>query len=63
MEERLSLSEVKRQTSWLFDPNFLIYKLEDELIASKKQNPLLNKSRRIIRKGNRNEGLEKEPLK
>ena len=38
MEERLSLSVVKGQTSWLFDPNFLIYKLEDELIASKKQN-------------------------
>ena len=39
MKERLSLSVVKGQTSWLFDPNFLIYKLEDELIASKKQNP------------------------
>ena len=25
--------------SWLFDPNFLIYKLEDELIDSKKQHP------------------------
>ena len=39
MEERLSLSVVKGQTSWLFDPNFLIYILEDELKATKKQNP------------------------
>ena len=39
MEERLSLSIVKGQTSWLFGPNFLIYILEDELKASKKQNP------------------------
>ena len=39
MEERLSLSVVKGQTSWLFGPNFLIYTLEDELKGSKKQNP------------------------
>ena len=39
MEERLSLSIVKGQTSWLFGPNFLIYILEDELKDSKKQNP------------------------
>ena len=39
MEEDLSLSIVKGQTSWLFGPNFLIYILEDELKASKKQNP------------------------
>ena len=39
MEERLSLSVVKGQKSWLFGPNFLIYILEDELKASKKQNP------------------------
>ena len=39
MEERLSLSVVKGQTSWLFDPNFLIYRLEYELKASKKQDP------------------------
>ena len=39
MEERLSLSVVKGQTLWLFGPNFLIYILEDELKASKKQNP------------------------
>ena len=39
MEERLSLSVVKGQMSWLFGPNFLIYILEDELKASKKQNP------------------------
>ena len=39
MEKRLSISVVKEQTSWLFDPNFLIYKLEDELIDSKKQHP------------------------
>ena len=39
MEERLSLSVVKGQTSWLFDPNFLIYILEDELKTTKKQNP------------------------
>ena len=38
MEEGLSISVVRGQTSWLFDPNFIIYKLEDELIASKKQN-------------------------
>ena len=38
MEERLTISVVKGQTLWLFDPNFIIYKLEDELIASKKQN-------------------------
>ena len=30
MEERLSLSVVQGQTSWLFGPNFLIYILEDE---------------------------------
>ena len=39
MEERLSLSVVKGQTLWLFGPNFLIHILEDELKASKKQNP------------------------
>ena len=39
MEERLSLSVVKAQTSYSFDPNFLIYMLEDELKASKKQFP------------------------
>ena len=39
MEERLSLSVVKGQTSYLFGPNFLIYILEGELKASKKQNP------------------------
>ena len=39
MEERLSLSIVKGQMSYLFGPNFLIYILEDELKASKKQNP------------------------
>ena len=39
MKERLSLSVVKGQTSYLFGPNFLIYILEDELKASKKQNP------------------------
>ena len=38
MEERLSLSVVKGQTSWLFCPNFLIYILEDELKVSMKQN-------------------------
>ena len=31
MEERLSLSVVQGQMSWLFGPNFLIYILEDEL--------------------------------
>ena len=46
MEERLSLSVVKGQTSWLFDPNFLIYKLEDELTASKKQNPKVSSWKR-----------------
>ena len=35
----MSLSVVKGQTLWLFGPNFLIYLLEDELKASKKQNP------------------------
>ena len=39
MEEKLSLSVVKRQKSWLFGPNFLIYILEDKLKTSKKQNP------------------------
>ena len=39
MEERLSLSVVKGQTSDLFGPNFLIYMLENELKASKKQFP------------------------
>ena len=39
MEERLSLSVVKGQTSWLFGLNFLIYILEDKLKVSKKQNP------------------------
>ena len=39
MEERVSLSILRGQTSWLFGPNFLIYILEDELKASKKQNP------------------------
>ena len=39
MEERLSLSVVKGQTSWVFGPNFLIYILENELKTSKKQNP------------------------
>ena len=39
MEERLSLSIVKGQMSWLFGPNFLIYILENELKTSKKQNP------------------------
>ena len=39
MEERLSLSVVKGQTSYSFDPNFLIYMLEDEFKASKKQFP------------------------
>ena len=39
MEDRLSLSVVKGQTSWLFNPNSLIYILEDELKVSKKQNP------------------------
>ena len=38
MEERLSLSVVQGQMSWLFGPNFLIYILEEELKASKKQN-------------------------
>ena len=46
MEERLSLSVVKGQTSWLFDPNFLIYILEDELKASKKKNPKVPSWRR-----------------
>ena len=39
MEERLSLSVVKGQTSYSFDPDFLIYMLEDELKASNKQYP------------------------
>ena len=39
MEERLSLSVVKGQTSYLFGLNFLTHMLEDELKASKKQNP------------------------
>ena len=39
MEERLSLSVVKGQMSWLFGPHFLIYILENELKTSKKQNP------------------------
>ena len=39
MEERLGLSVVKGQMSWLFGPNFLIYILENELKTSKKQNP------------------------
>ena len=39
MEERLGLSVVKGQTSWLFGPNFLIYIFEDELKTLKKQNP------------------------
>ena len=39
MEERLSLSVVKGQTSHSFGPNFLIYMLENELKASKKQFP------------------------
>ena len=39
MEEKLSLSGVKGQTSWLFGPKFLIYKVEEELKDSKKQNP------------------------
>ena len=39
MEERLSLSVVKGQTTWSFGPKFLINLLEDELKASKKQNP------------------------
>ena len=38
MEERLSLRIVKGQTSYSFGLNFLIYILEDELKASKKQN-------------------------
>ena len=46
MEERLSLSVVKGQTSWLFDPNFLIYILEDELKATKKQNPKVSSWKR-----------------
>ena len=37
IEEKLSLSIVKGQTSWLFGPNFLIYILEDELKVSKKR--------------------------
>ena len=39
MEERLSLSVVKGQTSYSFDPDFLIYMLEGELKASNKQYP------------------------
>ena len=39
MEERLSLSVVKGQTSYSFGPDFLIYMLEDALKASKKQFP------------------------
>ena len=35
----MSLSVVKGQTTWSFGPKFLINLLEDELKASKKQNP------------------------